>query len=68
MLIRSYINKLVTVYGITFTELARLTGQSPQNLNNKVRNDSMRAREFFKIAEALGGEVHITDKAGNIIV
>ena len=60
--------QLVTVYGITFTELARRTGQSPQNLNNKVRNDSMRAREFFKIAEALGGEVHITDKSGNIIV
>lgn len=67
-MVRDYVRKLVDLNGITFTELARRTGQSPQNLNNKVRNDSMRAREFFKIAEAFGGEVHITDKAGNIIV
>ena len=67
-MIRSYIEKLVTLYGISFTELARLTGQSPQNLNNKMRNNSMRASELFKIADALGAEIHFTDKAGNIIV
>ena len=67
-MIRSYIEKLVTVYGISFTELARLTGQSPQNLNNKMRNNSMRASELFKIADVLGLEIHFTDKAGNIIV
>lgn len=67
-MIRSYIEKLVTVYGISFTELARLTGQSPQNLNNKMRNNSMRASELFKIADVLGAEIHFTDKSGNIIV
>lgn len=67
-MIKEYLKQLVTLYGISFTELARLTGQSPQNLNNKMRNNSMRTSELFKIADVLGAEIHFTDKSGNIIV
>ena len=55
--------KLVNVKkGVSMSELARMTGQSVQNLNTKVNNGSLRASEFFMIADTLGASVHFIDK------
>ena len=55
--------KLVNVKkGISMSELARLTGQSVQNLHNKVSSGSLRASELFMIADTLGASVHFIDK------
>jgi hypothetical protein len=38
----------------TFAELARLTGQSPQNLNAKLKRESFSISELDEIAKSLG--------------
>ena len=52
--------------GLSLADLARATGQSPQNLSNKVRRDRWTVKELQAIAQALGGSVSITwaDKDG----
>lgn len=53
--------------GLSLSDLARATGQTPQNLNNKLKRDKFTVQELQAIAQALGGCVVITwmDKDGN---
>ena len=53
--------------GLSLSDLARATGQTPQNLNNKLKRDKFTVQELQAIAAALGGFVSITwtDKDGN---
>ena len=53
--------------GLSLSDLARATGQSPQNLSNKVRRDRFTVQELQAIAQALGGRLELvwTDKDGN---
>lgn len=44
---------------MTNAELARLTGQSPQNLHSKLTGKPMKTSELEKIAEALGADLQI---------
>ena len=44
---------------ITEAELARRTGQTPQNMNNKYKRDTFKISELEKIAEALGADLKI---------
>lgn len=46
--------------GLSLSELARATGQTPQNLNNKLKRDRFTVQELQAIAAALGGCVSIT--------
>lgn len=47
--------KMASAYkGISQAELARLIGTTPQNLNLKVKRETLKAEELDKIAEALG--------------
>lgn len=44
---------------VSFSELARRTGQSPQNLNNKYKRNVFKVSELEKIAEALDCDLRI---------
>jgi len=39
--------------GVTITELAKKTGQSPQNMSNKLSRDNFSEKELKEIAAAL---------------
>lgn len=44
--------------GISQTELAKRTGQSPQNLNQRFKTGKFSTPELEQIAAALGAEYH----------
>lgn len=52
---------------MSLSDLARATGQTPQNLNNKLKRDKFTVQELQAIAQALGGRLKLvwTDKDGN---
>ena len=55
--------------GVTQTELADMTGQTLQNLNQKIKNGSLNSTELWKIADVLGCQVVFLDKAtGKVII
>ena len=41
-------------------ELARRTGQTPQNMNNKYKRNTFKISELEKVAEALGADWRIS--------
>ena len=47
-----------------YAEIARKTGQTPQNLNNKIRSGRVKAWELFQILEAMGVTVRFEKKHG----
>lgn len=50
-------------------ELADMTGQSLQNLNQKIKNGSLNSTELWKIADTLGCQVVFMDKStGKVII
>ncbi len=58
--VREYIRLCCVKRGnISDAELARRTGQTPQNLNNKYRRKTFKISELEKVAEALGAELRI---------
>ena len=60
MNVREYIKICCIKRGnITEAELARRTGQTPQNMNNKYKRDTSKISELEKIAEALGADLKI---------
>ena len=60
MNVREYIKICCIKRGnITEAELARRTGQTPQNMNNKYKRDTFKISELEKIAEALGADLKI---------
>lgn len=54
MKISDQIKVLCTRCEISRAELARRTGQSPQNFNGKLKRESFSIEELEKIAEATG--------------
>jgi len=56
--------------GLSFAEIAKRGGQSPQNLCNKLSKNSFTEREVRKIAAVLGYTLNISfvDKSGNVII
>lgn len=44
---------------VSMTQLAESTGQSRQNLTNKMTRDNFTEKDIIKIADALGCEVDI---------
>lgn len=58
--IREYINLCRVKKGnMTEAELARRTGQTPQNMNNKYRRNTFKISELEKVAEAFDAELKI---------
>ena len=59
--IREYINLCRVKRGnMSEAELARKTGQTPQNMNNKHKRNTFKISELEKIAEALDAEMKIS--------
>ena len=57
---REYIRLCCVKKGnITEAELARRTGQTPQNMNNKYKRKTFKVSELEKVAAALGAELSI---------
>lgn len=64
--VREYIRLCCVKRGnVSDSELARRTGQTPQNMNNKYRRGTFKISELEKVAEALDAELQIVfvDKA-----
>lgn len=58
--VREYIRLCLVKRGnMTEAELARRTGQTPQNMNNKYKRNVFKVSELEKIAEALDAELAI---------
>jgi len=58
--VREYISLCRVKRGnMTESELARRTGQTPQNMNNKHKRNAFKVSELEKIAEALDAELVI---------
>lgn len=59
--VREYISLCrVKRNNMTEAELARRTGQSPQNMNNKYKRNTFKVSELEKVAEALDAELKIS--------
>lgn len=57
---REYIRLCCVKRGnISDAELARRTGQTPQNMNNKYKRNTFKLSELEKVAEALDAELSI---------
>lgn len=56
MTIAEQIKVLCIRKNISLAELARLTGQSPQNLNSKLKRESFTVSDLEKIADVVGAE------------
>jgi len=48
---------------ISEAELARRMGESPQNLNNKMKRDNFSERDMYRLADALDCDVEIVFKS-----
>ena len=58
--IREYIRLCCVKRGnITEAELARRTGQTPQNMNNKYKRNAFKVSELERVANALDAELSI---------
>lgn len=58
--VREYINLCRVKRGnISEAELARRTGQTPQNLHNKYKRNTFKVAELEKIADALDADLKI---------
>lgn len=59
--VREYINLCrVKRDNMTEAELARRTGQTPQNMNNKYKRNTFKISELQKVAEAMDAELKIS--------
>ena len=60
MNVREYISLCRVKRGnMSESELARRTGQTPQNLNNKYKRNSFKVSELEKVANALDARLEI---------
>lgn len=58
--IREYINLCRVKKGnISEAELARRTGQTPQNMNNKFKRNTFKISELEKVADALDADLQV---------
>ncbi|MDO4345329.1 MAG: helix-turn-helix transcriptional regulator [Eubacteriales bacterium] len=59
--VREYINLCRVKKGnITEAELARRTGQTPQNMNNKYKRNTFKISELERIANAFDADLKIS--------
>jgi hypothetical protein len=59
--VREYIKLCCVKRGnMSEAELARRTGQTPQNMNNKYKRNTFKVSELEKVAEALDADLRIS--------
>ena len=59
--VREYIKLCCVKRGnMSEAELARRTGQTPQNMNNKYKRNTFKLSELEKVAEALDADLRIS--------
>lgn len=59
--VREYINLCRVKKGnMTEADLARRTGQTPQNMNNKYKRNTFKISELQKVAEAMDADLKIS--------
>ncbi len=59
--VREYIKLCCVKRGnMSEAELARRTGQTPQNMNNKYKRNTFKISELEKVAEALDADLRIS--------
>lgn len=59
--VREYIKLCCVKRGnVSEAELARRTGQTPQNMNNKYKRNTFKISELEKVAEALDADLRIS--------
>lgn len=59
--VREYIKLCCVKRGnVSEAELARRTGQTPQNMNNKYKRNTFKISELEKVAEALDADLEIS--------
>lgn len=59
--VREYIKLCCVKRGnMSEAELARRTGQTPQNMNNKYKRNTFKISELEKVAEAIGADLRIS--------
>ena len=60
--IRRLLTNATTRRNSTFSDIARRTGQSPQNLNGKLTRGTLSAKELFAIASILDADLVFIDR------
>ncbi|MCM1039841.1 MAG: helix-turn-helix transcriptional regulator [Ruminococcus sp.] len=59
--VREYIKLCCVKRGnMSEAELARRTGQTPQNMNNKYKRNTFKISELERVADALGADLQIS--------
>ena len=59
---KGIIDELVKESKLYQAEIARRTDQAPQSLNEKLRNNTMRVKDFARILNELGYEIVVLKK------
>ena len=58
--LRTYIKHCCLARGVNSeAELARRTGQTPQNMNNKYKRNAFKVSELARVADALDADLQI---------
>lgn len=66
--IKEYHDEVKKKAGISYTEIAGATGQSLQNLHNKLSNGTLPAWEMARIADLFGADLRFVDRiTGNVL-
>lgn len=60
--VRIMLTKAKDAKKTTFADIARQTGQSPQNLNGKISRGTLSVTELFAIAKVLDVEIALVDR------
>ena len=63
--IKQKITILAAYKGVTQAEVAKMIGMTPQNLNQKIKRETLSAEELEKIAEALGAKYTVAFELPN---
>ena len=53
---------------MSYAQVARALGKSPQNLNNKLHRGSISAAEFIQIADICGYDVRLIERSTDRII
>ena len=60
--VKAYHDAVKKKRGVTYVQIAGATGQSLQNLHNKLANGSLPAWEMARIADVLGSDLRFVDR------
>lgn len=65
MKVSEMINNAIAIKGLQKKDVATKMGWSPQNFANRLKNESIDANEWIKLADIIGYDVQMIDKETN---